>query len=44
LAKQGYDTGKLWNLWCSAADGPKFAKAMTDMVEQLGLGRETKGE
>jgi len=38
LARKGYDPGKLWDLWCSAADGPKFANAMRDMVKQLGIG------
>ena len=37
LARKGYDPDKLWTLWCSAADGPKFANAMRDMVKQLGL-------
>ena len=37
LAKKGYDPDKLWNTWCSAADGPKFAKVMRDMVKALGL-------
>jgi heterodisulfide reductase subunit A len=37
LARKGYDPDKLWVLWCSAADGPKFANAMRDMVKQLGL-------
>ena len=37
LAKKGYDPDKLWNTWCSAADGPKFAKVMRDMVKELGL-------
>lgn len=37
LAKQGYDPEKLWNTWCSAADGPKFANVMRDMVKELGL-------
>ena len=40
LAKKGYDPDKLWNIWCSAADGPKFAKAMHDMVSELGLAEE----
>ncbi len=40
LAKKGYDPDKLWNIWCSAADGPKFAKAMHDMVAELGLAGE----
>jgi len=37
LAKKGYDPDKLWNTWCSAADGPKFANVMRDMVRELGL-------
>lgn len=37
LAKKGYDPDKLWNVWCSAADGPKFAKTMREMSRQLGL-------
>jgi heterodisulfide reductase subunit A len=37
LAKKGYDPDKLWNTWCSAADGPKFANVMRDMVKGLGL-------
>jgi heterodisulfide reductase subunit A len=37
LAKKGYDPDKLWNTWCSAADGPKFANVMRDMVKALGL-------
>ncbi len=37
LAKAGYDPEKLWNIWCSAADGPKFANAMRTMVKDLGL-------
>ena len=39
LAKKGYDADKLWLTWCSAADGPKFANVMRDMVQKLGLGR-----
>ncbi len=39
LAKAGYDPEKLWNIWCSAADGPKFANAMRSMVKDLGLGK-----
>jgi heterodisulfide reductase subunit A len=38
LAKNGFDPEKLWNVWCSAADGPKFAATMRDMVRELGLG------
>lgn len=37
LTKKGYDPDKLWNTWCSAADGPKFANVMRDMVKELGL-------
>jgi heterodisulfide reductase subunit A len=37
LAKKGYDPEKLWNVWCSAADGPKFANTMREMVNQLHL-------
>jgi heterodisulfide reductase subunit A len=37
LAKAGYDPEKLWNVWCSAADGPKFASTMRDMVKDLKL-------
>jgi heterodisulfide reductase subunit A len=37
IAKKGYDPEKLWNVWCSAADGPKFANTMKEMVKQLDL-------
>jgi heterodisulfide reductase subunit A len=37
LAKAGHDPEKLWNLWCSAADGPKFAGTMRTMIKDLGL-------
>ena len=37
LAKNGYDPDRLWVLWCSAADGPKFANTMRDMVKKLNL-------
>ena len=37
LAKAGYDPEKLWNIWCSAADGPKFANTMRTMVKDLKL-------
>ena len=40
LAKKGYDPEKLWHTWCSAADGPKFANVMRDMVKELGLEQE----
>jgi len=42
LQKSGYDPDRLWNVWCSAADGPKFAKTMRDMVKTLGLERGVK--
>jgi heterodisulfide reductase subunit A len=37
LSKADYDPDRLWNLWCSAADGPKFANTMREMVKKLGL-------
>jgi heterodisulfide reductase subunit A len=37
IGKKGYDPDKLWNVWCSAADGPKFANTMRDMVKDLKL-------
>jgi heterodisulfide reductase subunit A2 len=37
LERKGYDPEKLWNIWCSAADGPKFANTMRNMVKELGL-------
>jgi heterodisulfide reductase subunit A len=37
LAKAGFDPEKLWNIWCSAADGPKFANTMREMVKELKL-------
>jgi heterodisulfide reductase subunit A len=37
LGRKGYDPDKLWNLWCSAADGPKFANTMREMVAELHL-------
>lgn len=38
LAKKGVSPGKLWTVWLSAADGPKFAGTVKDMVKQLKLG------
>jgi heterodisulfide reductase subunit A len=35
ITKKGYDPEKLWNVWCSAADGPKFANTMREMVKKL---------
>ena len=37
LAKAGHDPEKLWNIWCSAADGPKFANTMRNMIKELKL-------
>lgn len=37
LAEKGKDTDKLWTVWLSAADGPKFVKTVKDMVEKLNL-------
>jgi len=37
LSKAGFDPEKLWNIWCSAADGPKFADTMRTMTKALGL-------
>ncbi|MBW2616224.1 MAG: hydrogenase iron-sulfur subunit [Deltaproteobacteria bacterium] len=37
LTKKGYNADNLWLTWCSAADGPKFANVMRDMVKELGL-------
>jgi heterodisulfide reductase subunit A len=37
IAKAGYDPNKLWNIWCSAADGPKVASTMREMVKELKL-------
>ena len=42
LVKKGHDPDRLWNIWCSAADGPKFANTMRDMVDRLGLTCEVK--
>jgi coenzyme F420-reducing hydrogenase delta subunit len=37
LAKKGYNPENLRLTWCSAADGPKFANVMRDMVKELNL-------
>jgi heterodisulfide reductase subunit A len=37
LAKKEIDEKKLWTVWLSAADGPKFVKTAKDMVEGLSL-------
>jgi heterodisulfide reductase subunit A len=39
LEKKEYDPGRLWDVWLSAADGPKFANTMREMVEALGIGQ-----
>jgi len=41
LAKDGKDPNKLWTVWLSAADGPKFVNTVKEMVEKLELGGET---
>ncbi|MEM4700087.1 MAG: hydrogenase iron-sulfur subunit [Candidatus Nezhaarchaeales archaeon] len=38
LARKGYDPDRLWTVWLSAADGPKFASTVRNMVSKLGLG------
>ena len=37
LAKKGENDKRLWTVWLSAADGPKFVKTAKSMVEQLDL-------
>jgi heterodisulfide reductase subunit A len=37
MAKEGMDPEKLWTVWLSAADGPKFVKTVKNMVEALKL-------
>jgi heterodisulfide reductase subunit A len=37
MAKEGMDPEKLWTVWLSAADGPKFVKTVKNMVEALSL-------
>jgi heterodisulfide reductase subunit A len=43
LTKEGVDTGKLWTVWLSAADGPKFVSTVKSMVKELGIGGEGSG-
>ncbi len=38
LLNRGYDPNKLWTVWLSAADGPKFAGIVRDMVKKFNLG------
>jgi heterodisulfide reductase subunit A len=37
LTKEGVDSGKLWTVWLSAADGPKFVSTVKKMVNELGI-------
>jgi heterodisulfide reductase subunit A len=37
LEKKGYDTSKLWEVWLSAAMGPKWVATQKEMVHALGL-------
>jgi heterodisulfide reductase subunit A len=37
LGREGYDADKVWNVWMSAADGPKFVNTMREMTKALGL-------
>jgi heterodisulfide reductase subunit A len=37
MSKNDMDESKLWTVWLSAADGPKFKKTVTDMVKELNL-------
>ncbi|UCF07437.1 MAG: hydrogenase iron-sulfur subunit [Thermoplasmata archaeon] len=41
MTKQGEAADRLWTVWLSAADGPKFVRTVKDMVEQLNLRGET---
>ena len=38
LDKKNIDTNKIWEVWLSAADGPKFVSTVKKMVEELKLG------
>lgn len=37
LERRGYDTDKLWEVWLSAAMGPKWVETQKEMVGALGL-------
>jgi len=37
LERKGYDTDKLWEVWLSAAQGPKWVSTQKEMVKALGL-------
>ncbi len=39
LSKKNIDTNKIWDVWLSAADGPKFVSTVKNMVQELKLGR-----
>ena len=39
LSKKNIDISKIWDVWLSAADGPKFVATVKNMVEELDLGR-----
>jgi len=38
LSKKNIDTSKIWDVWLSAADGPKFVSTVKNMVEALKIG------
>jgi heterodisulfide reductase subunit A len=38
LDKKNIDTSKIWDVWLSAADGPKFVSTVKEMVKGLKLG------
>ena len=38
LEKKNIDTSKIWDVWLSAADGPKFVSTVKNMVKDLKLG------
>lgn len=37
LEKKGYDTSRIWEVWLSAAMGPKWVATQKEMVKALGL-------
>lgn len=37
LAKKGMDVDKVWTVWLSAADGPKFVSCVKNMTKELNL-------
>ena len=38
LSQKNIDTSKIWDVWLSAADGPKFVSTVKNMVEDLKIG------